>query len=121
MKFAPCTRVLLLNCVWRGVFRLLQEFGVKGSVCQAPSGLADRQHVVQWEETRQEDAEGLLTLQSALRSAGEPGYVTVIITRGRPGPAACQPLATLSCLSAVSTGVAKRCESVGDALQASNA
>lgn len=97
----------------------MQEFGVKGSVCQAPSGLADRQHVVEWAETREEDAEGLLTLQSVLRSAGEPGYVTVIIMRGRPGLAACQPLATQSCLSSVSTGVAKRCESVGDALQAS--
>lgn len=69
-----------------------------------------------WEE---EDAEGLLTLHSVLRSAGEPGYVTVIIMRGRPGLMACQPLAIQSCLSSVSTGVAKRCESVGDALQAS--
>lgn len=110
MKFATCTRVVMLNCVWRGPFLLLQEFGVKGSVCQAPSGLADRQHVVQWEETRvaweEEDAEGLLTLQSVLRSAGEPGYVTVIIMRGRPGLVACQPLAIQSCLSSLSTGVA---------------
>lgn len=60
----------------------------------------------------------MLTLQSVLRSAGEPGYVTVIIMRGRPGLVACQPLAIQSCLSSVSTGVAKRCESVSDALQA---
>lgn len=67
---------------------LLQESGVKGSVCQAPSGLAARG---EWGETgwrwEEEDAERLLTLQSVLRSAGEPGYVTLLIMRGRPSRA----------------------------------
>lgn len=50
---------------------------------------------------------GLLSLQSVLGSAGVSGYVTVIIMRGRPGLAVCQPLAILRCLSYDSSRLAE--------------
>lgn len=92
----------MLNCVVKGPDLLLQKFGVKGSVCQCSAGWQTsstwRMGRDQGSGGRKRMQRGLLSLQSVLCSAGVPGYVTVIIMRGRPGLAVCQPL-TFSALS----------------------
>lgn len=99
----------MVNCVMK--VRVLQKFGVKGSVCQARQAGRPAARGGLWEEIRvaagrKRMQRGLLSLHSVLCSAGESGYVTVIIMRGSPGLAVCQPL-TFSALSHNSSQVAK--------------
>lgn len=80
--------------------------------CVRPGRLADQQHVAAygkrsgWQRGGRGCRGGDLSLHSVLCSAGESGYVTVIIMRGSPGLAVCQPL-TFSALSHNSSEVAK--------------
>lgn len=99
----------------RAPVRLLQKFGVKSSVCQARRAGRPAARGSRWEEIsvaagRKRMQRGLLSLQSVLCSAGERGYVSAIIVRGRPGLAVCQPL-TFSALSHNPSQVAKWSES----------
>ncbi|CAG06637.1 unnamed protein product [Tetraodon nigroviridis] len=78
----------MLNFVVKSPNLLLQSFRVEGSVCQALGGL---QASSTWRLGRDRGRggrkrmrRGLLSLQSMLCSAGVPGYVTVLILRGRP-------------------------------------